>query len=79
MNGSGLILDNADIAELFAFEAERGGGHLQRALRNAARKALLWPQEAADLARANNHQKQNTVTFQRGTEASSSLKRNKWG
>jgi len=26
-----------------------------------------------------NNQKQNTVTFQRGAEASSSLKRNKWG
>jgi hypothetical protein len=29
--------------------------------------------------RANNNQKQNTVTFQRGAEASSSLKRNKLG
>jgi hypothetical protein len=29
--------------------------------------------------RANKNQKQNTVTFQRGAEASSSLKRNKWG
>jgi hypothetical protein len=27
--------------------------------------------------RANNNQKQNTVTFRRGAEASSSLKRNK--
>ena len=26
-----------------------------------------------------NNQNQNTVTFQCGTEASSSLKRNKWG
>ena len=29
--------------------------------------------------RANNNQKQNTVTLRRGAEASSSLKRNKWG
>jgi hypothetical protein len=29
--------------------------------------------------RASNNQKQNTVTFQRGAEASSRLKRNKWG
>jgi hypothetical protein len=29
--------------------------------------------------RAGKNQKQNTVTFQRGAEASSSLKRNQWG
>jgi hypothetical protein len=28
--------------------------------------------------RASKNQKQNTVTFQRGAEASSSTKRNKW-
>lgn len=49
MNESGLIVDNAAIAELLVSEAERVAGQLQRAFRNAARKALLWPQEAADL------------------------------
>jgi hypothetical protein len=29
--------------------------------------------------RASDHQKQDTVTLRRGAEASSSLKRNKWG
>jgi hypothetical protein len=29
--------------------------------------------------RASNNHKQNTVTLRRGAEASSSLKRNKWG
>jgi hypothetical protein len=29
--------------------------------------------------RADNHRKQNTATLLRGAEASSSLKRNKWG
>ena len=41
---SGLVVDNAAIAELLASEAERVAGQLQRAFRNAARKALLWPQ-----------------------------------
>ena len=48
----GLLLggiDNAAIAELLVSEAERVAGQLQRAFRNSARKALLWPQEAADL------------------------------
>jgi histidinol phosphatase-like PHP family hydrolase len=45
-------LDNAAIAELFAREAEQASGHLQQALRRAARKAFLWPDEACDLVRA---------------------------
>jgi hypothetical protein len=36
MNESGLIVDNAAIAELLASEAERVAGHLQRAFPNAA-------------------------------------------
>jgi putative hydrolase len=45
-------LENAAIAELFAREAEQASGHLQQALRRAARKALLWPDEAYDLVLA---------------------------
>src|ERR1051325_9451349 len=40
---------NADLAELFANEAESASSHLQRAFRRAARRAFLWPVEAAEL------------------------------
>lgn len=40
---------SSDELLLLVSEAERVAGQLQRAFRNAARKALLWPQEAADL------------------------------
>jgi DNA polymerase (family 10) len=41
---------NADIAEMLAREAEHAKQPLQRALRRAARRAFLWPDEVADLA-----------------------------
>lgn len=40
---------NGILAELLARESERATGHLQRALRRAARAAFLWPEEAANL------------------------------
>lgn len=46
---SGLCLSNGQIAELLTHEAEEATGHLQRALRKAAREAFLWPVEAAEL------------------------------
>ena len=42
-------LTNGVIAELLAAEAERARPPLDRALRRAARRALLWPEEAATL------------------------------
>src|SRR5690242_17380926 len=45
------VLTNAEIAEMLAREAEHAKQPLQRALRRAARRALLWPDEAADLSR----------------------------
>ena len=42
-------LNNADIAELLAREAEKSSHFVQKALRRAARLALLWPEEAAML------------------------------
>jgi putative hydrolase len=42
-------LSNADIAELLAIAAESAKQPLQKALRRACRKALLWPEEAAQL------------------------------
>jgi hypothetical protein len=42
-------LDNAAISELCAREAEHVSSHLQQAFRRAARKALLWSEEARDL------------------------------
>jgi histidinol phosphatase-like PHP family hydrolase len=44
-----LALDNAQIAELLAREAEQATGTLQRAFRRAARRAFLWPEEATAL------------------------------
>jgi histidinol phosphatase-like PHP family hydrolase len=40
-------LTNSDIAELLAIAAETAKQPLQKALRRASRKALLWPDEAA--------------------------------
>ena len=42
-------LTNAEIAEMLAREAERAKQPLQRALRRAARRVFLWPEEVADL------------------------------
>ncbi|MGH2725274.1 MAG: PHP domain-containing protein [Actinomycetota bacterium] len=42
-------LSNGDLAELLARAAEDEEGHRQRAFRRAARAALLWPEEIADL------------------------------
>jgi histidinol phosphatase-like PHP family hydrolase len=50
-SGSGsLPLTNASIAELLAAAAESAKMPLQKALRRASRKALMWPEEAATLA-----------------------------
>jgi histidinol phosphatase-like PHP family hydrolase len=43
------VLNNAEIAEMLAREAEHAKQPLQRALRRAARRAFLWPDEVADL------------------------------
>jgi hypothetical protein len=45
------VLANAEIAEMLAREAEHAKQPLQRALRRAARRAFLWPDEVADLSR----------------------------
>jgi histidinol phosphatase-like PHP family hydrolase len=45
-----LPLRNRDLAELLARVAGREEGHRGRALRRAARAALTWPEEAADVA-----------------------------
>lgn len=42
---------NSDIAELLAQAAETAKQPLQRALRRAARRAFLWPQEAEEMHR----------------------------
>src|SRR5205807_2819936 len=42
------FLSNSSIAEL-AIEAEHAKQPLQRALRRAARRAFLWPEEAEDM------------------------------
>ena len=42
-------LSNADIAELLAVAAESAKQPMQKALRRASRKALLWTEEAAQL------------------------------
>ena len=44
-------LSNSEIAELLAQQAENSTSHLQRAFRRAARRAFLWPNEAAQLLR----------------------------
>lgn len=43
------VLTNSDIAELLAIEAETAKQPLQKAMRRASRRALLWPEEAAQL------------------------------
>jgi DNA polymerase/3'-5' exonuclease PolX len=42
-------LNNTDLAELLAREAENNSGILARAFSRAARNAFLWPEHAADL------------------------------
>jgi histidinol phosphatase-like PHP family hydrolase len=42
-------LTNAEIAELLALASENARQPLQKALRRASRKALLWPEEAAQI------------------------------
>jgi histidinol phosphatase-like PHP family hydrolase len=44
------LLANADISELLASAAVEAKQPLQKALRRAARKALFWPDEAAELS-----------------------------
>ena len=46
-------LTNSDIAELLATEAQTAKQPLQKALRRAARRAFIWPEEAAQLLREN--------------------------
>jgi|SRR5579872_654553 len=46
-------LDNSTIAELLARESEKTLPPLQKALRRAARRAFLWPEEACDIVRQN--------------------------
>ena len=46
------MTSNRDLMELLALAAEGEENHRRRALRRAARAALLWPEEAADLATA---------------------------
>src|SRR6266550_3700724 len=45
------FVSNSSIAELLAIEAETAKQPLQKALRRAARRAFLWPEEAAQLIR----------------------------
>jgi histidinol phosphatase-like PHP family hydrolase len=45
-------LRNRQLAELLALAGERSDGNKQRAFRRAARRALTWPVEAADLVAA---------------------------
>jgi histidinol phosphatase-like PHP family hydrolase len=45
------VLTNAEVAEMLAHEAEHAKQPLQRALRRAARRAFLWPDEVSDLYR----------------------------
>jgi histidinol phosphatase-like PHP family hydrolase len=45
-----IPLDNGRIAILLAREGASAGGHFALALKRASRSALLWPEEAADLA-----------------------------
>jgi histidinol phosphatase-like PHP family hydrolase len=44
-------LSNSAISELLALAAESASMPLQKALRRASRKALMWPEEAADIIR----------------------------
>jgi hypothetical protein len=44
-------LTNRDLAELLALESESAGMPAKKALRAASRRALMWPEEAADIHR----------------------------
>jgi histidinol phosphatase-like PHP family hydrolase len=44
-----VVLDNSNIAELLALEADAARPPLQKAFRRASRRAFLWPEEAAYL------------------------------
>lgn len=44
-----MTLDNLDIAELFAREADGAEGHRKKALQRGAEAALVWDRQAADL------------------------------
>jgi histidinol phosphatase-like PHP family hydrolase len=46
-------LSNSAISELLALAAEQAKMPLQKALRRASRKALMWPQEAASIVQAS--------------------------
>ena len=46
------LLTNASLAELLAREADKVKPPLTKAFRRAARRAFLWPEEAADLVRS---------------------------
>jgi histidinol phosphatase-like PHP family hydrolase len=48
-----MFLKNSEIAELLAIEAEASKQPLQRALRRASRRALLWEEEVAALRSMN--------------------------
>src|SRR5687768_15920622 len=52
MAEGGVRIHNGMIAEWLALEAEKAGGHLQRAFSRAARMAFWWPEEAANLVAA---------------------------
>jgi regulator of sirC expression with transglutaminase-like and TPR domain len=52
---------NSDIAELLARAAEHAKQPLQRALRRAARRAFLWPEEAEEI-----HARGETLTVLSG-------------
>ncbi len=51
------VVRNSDIAELLARSAETAKQPLQRALRRAARRAFLWPEEAEEM-----HRRKQTLT-----------------
>jgi histidinol phosphatase-like PHP family hydrolase len=51
LDDAGLAPTNSDISELLAIEADSASQPLQRAFRRAARKALLWTEEASQLYR----------------------------
>jgi histidinol phosphatase-like PHP family hydrolase len=51
MDGAETPLSNAEIGELLAAAAETSRQPLQKAFRRAARKALLWPEEATSMLR----------------------------
>ena len=44
-------LDNSNIAELLAIEAEGARHPPQKALRRASRRVFLWPEEASQIVR----------------------------